>query len=125
MYDPKTAGERRRTERYYLKGEASAFVDSNINLMGKIEDIGIGGLSFRYLQLTVEERKPDNINLILPKQNFSIERIPVKVVSDVEEMNRSCFSTVIMRRCGVSFNTLSDRQISQLNYFLENFTTSD
>lgn len=126
MYNPNESGDRRQYTRYSVRENATAFVDSNINLMGKIEDIGMRGLAFRYLQLNlhVEKKKSVNINLILPKKNFSIEKIPVKVISDIEEMNKSGFSTVIMRRCSVCFDALTDHQSSKINYFIENFAIS-
>ena len=60
---------------------------------------------------------------ILREDNvFRLENVGFKVISDLDASKDFPFSTIPMRRCGGELTGLSDRQISDLEYLIENYT---
>lgn len=122
MSNKQPAKERRKSGRFPVKDGALAFMESNSNLIGQIDEIGKGGLSFKYLQLTNEKRDANIINLFVSKQNYLIEKLPVQVISDIQIVTKPSFSYVTMRRCGVQFGSLTKKQSTDLEFFIKQFS---
>jgi hypothetical protein len=84
----------------------------------------MGGLAFTYI--TSEE--PPNVSLelsiFLAWNRFHLRRIPFETISDAET-NEVPFSSINMKRSGVQFGELTPSQISQLKYFIRNYTTGE
>ena len=120
-YNHKKSGDRRQHKRYSIKNGAIAYFDSSSGLMGHVEDVCKKGLSFRYLKLIYDHEKPTEMNLVLPKHDFLIEKLPVNMVSNYEEVDKPTFSSVVTCRCSVQFQKLSNQQSSKLDYLIENF----
>jgi len=117
--------ERRKHQRYQAKDGVMVFTFMTRNL-GLIEDIGMDGLSFRYVaaaskstpsQASLEES--DRLDIVYGEVDFVLKGIPVKNVSDIETGPFSYDNMVFMRRrrC-VQFGELTDDQIFKLKSFI-------
>jgi len=90
--------------------------------LGEVMDIGRGGVAVRYFV------KPDIIedysmmDLFLSGDNFMINTIPIKKVSDTELPNKTPFSAIVMRRYGLKFEELTTTQSSKLGYYIKYHT---
>ncbi|MBU0991289.1 MAG: PilZ domain-containing protein [Proteobacteria bacterium] len=109
-------------KRYPVRNGVVAFMETVVNKLGHVEEISKGGMSFRYMQIGDDLYLSDTINLFFPRYDFNMNRIPIKLITDIEEFNPSQFRTVTMRRCGVQFLELSDDQNQKLDYFIRNYT---
>lgn len=125
MYDLENKRERRTYKRLLARRGAVALVETLVNKLGQVEDISFGGLSFCYMQLEKETSVSGGVDLFFPRYDFFMKQIPMRVVTDIEELNQSPFRTVTMRRCGVQFLELSDEHRLQLEFFLRNYTVTD
>ena len=101
---------------------AVALMESFHSKLGQVEDISTGGLSFRYMQMGKESTLFETIHLFFPRYDFFIKEIPMRVVTDIEELNQSPFQTITMRRCGVQFLDLSKNLRKELDFFIKNYT---
>jgi len=97
---------------------------------GQIVDVSRGGLAFQYVagEEEEEEEGPNGsfeLLILLANTNFHIDKVPFETISDFKIANEVPFSSITMRRRGVQFGNLTDKQISQLDYFIRNYTIGD
>lgn len=88
---------------------------------GQIVDVSRGGLAFQYVA-GEEEGSNGSFELVIlvANNNFHSDKVPFETISDFEIANEVPFSSITMRRRGVQFGKLTDKQISQLDYFIRN-----
>ena len=104
---------RRNHKRYHaLDSAIAAFWDRAIKV-GQIIDINIAGLSFQYIDEGEQPNRSFDLDIFLTNNGFRMERVPAQTISDCEIVNEIPFSSIIMRRCGVQFEELTDSQMSQ------------
>jgi len=117
--------EQRKHKRYLVKDRAFAVLGPDALKLCHMIDISKGGLSFRYF-IDSEELAEELFDLgILYGDDFYVEKIPARVVSDNVIENNSYFSSIIMKRRGIQFGDLTRRQEEQLEYFIENNTSGE
>ena len=121
MTNTKQVLERRKHKRFHVQDGTFAVLGSRYGKIGRVIDMSIGGLGFSYI--VGEEQGDDShrLSILLAEDSFHLTRIAFKTVWDTETKEVP-LSTVAMRRCGVEFGDLTEYQISQLEYFLENHT---
>jgi len=90
--------------------------------LGKVKDISIGGLALEYVLKETQNAGSSEIDIFLTDDFFYLRRIPSKTIYDreIDEESRS----VKTMRCGLQFGDLTPTQKSQIEYFLQNYTTS-
>jgi hypothetical protein len=92
---------------------------------GQLLDISKGGLSLYYF---ADAKKPKNyseLGIFPSDDDFAIESIPCKTVSDTEMISESPFGTKILRRHSIRFENLTPEQKGKLDYFLRNYTLGE
>jgi len=110
--------EQRKHKRYKVAKRAFAVLGPDAVKLCHLIDISKGGLSFRYFVDTNEMEETVNELDILGGEDFYLERVPIRVVSDMLLEADSPFSSIAMRRRGVQFGTLTARQKEQVEYFI-------
>lgn len=126
--------ERRRHERFTVKDNAYVAVRPEFYKLGKIKDISKGGVSFEYIQhnhlnnrfsITNRIIEPE-IDIFLGTKKFYLSSIPCKVIYDNEltddedALTTGCHD----KCCGLEFGNLSEKQLEQLLFFLNNHAMS-
>lgn len=91
------------------------------NNIGQIVDISRGGLAFDY------ERSPngeDGVGLVallgLNKKSFFVKDVPFEIVYDREVLSTQG-GVHKKNRCGLMFSNLSERQLSQVDAFIDHY----
>jgi hypothetical protein len=128
------AGNERAEQRKHRRFEVStgSLVSFGVHsALGKITDMGVGGLAFRY----IGEAHPNGsfLDISLPEHNFYLRSVRFKTVADFaidSEMvhtiaNGNLLHGRTLRRSSVHFEKLSPDQRSQLEYFLQNYTVAE
>lgn len=118
MTSEKQIVERRKHKRFRVQDETLAVVGHKI---GRIIDMSMGGLAFSYIAGREEGDESYQLSILLSEDSFNLTKVPFKTVWDVEALDVP-YSSLAMRRCGVEFGDLTERQISQIEYFVENHT---
>jgi len=118
--------EQRKTIRFLVEANIIVALRNESTKIGKLKDISMGGLSFEHIydeQLTLEPLKRD---LFLWANVFSLSKIPCRVVYNIPMGTPPEYESLpihfITRRCGVQFETLSEGQRTQLDFFLKTYT---
>jgi PilZ domain-containing protein len=114
--------ERRKFTRFLTQNDAFAALRGNLTKVGKICDISLKGLAFRYLAEKISNETFTHVDIFLSTNGFHLPEIPCTVVYDEKE-SISQSHVVLAYRCGLKFEPLKEEQQNKLEYFLNNFIT--
>jgi hypothetical protein len=123
MVGRKRTIERRRNKRYKAVDGAYAAISPNSHKLGQIIDISMGGLSFKYIDTSNDDRESDGTPeeaVFLSSMGYYVGDLPFKTVSDYEITNTPSFSSMKVRKRHVQFTDLSFKQLFDLDYYLRN-----
>jgi hypothetical protein len=128
--DRKTLTERRQHKRFQVKGLVftklwSEYEKEYVEDMGQLLDISRGGLSVRCSEKTDKTGEYSGLGIFLSGDDFSIDKIPFKIISDTEMTSDSTFIKHTAWRYGLQFEELTPHQRDKLDYFLLNHTLSE
>ena len=114
--------ERRKFTRFLTQDDAFAALRGNLTKVGKICDISLKGLAFRYLAEKISNETFTHVDIFLSTNGFHLPELPCKVVYD-EKDSISQSNVVLAYRCGLKFEPLREEQQNKLEFFLNNFIT--
>jgi hypothetical protein len=112
--------ERRRHTRSKAKEGAIVVIPTNSEkLYGFLIDISKGGISFDYVPVDEELIETDTLNIVLDDIGLRFDGLPFKSISDFEIIDEY-YSPIRMRRKSGQFIGLTAKQLSSLEYFIQN-----
>jgi hypothetical protein len=114
--------DRRKNRRFRVQAPSFVLFRPDSGKMGRIVDINMEGLTFRYIPEEEPLKDVFELDILMADESFYVKRIPIKTISDVESDKDAPLSSVVMRRRGVRFGTLSESQRLQLRAFIERHT---
>ena len=119
--------EHRKHKRFKVKsgGFAVGFnTGSEYIHISQIMNISIGGLAFRYIETNGESTEPFELDILAALDGFYLKNVPFKTVwvSPVAGHHHPVFIFLEKKQRGVGFGEMTPHQISQLDYFLHNYT---
>ncbi len=117
--------ERRKYTRFRTRNGALIELRSQRGKLGEIIDISKGGLAFRYIDIGDRPKGSFELDIFLKETGFRLEKMPAKTISDFRTTKYFPFSSTKTRRQGVQFGELTQKQISQLEHFIRNYTTGE
>lgn len=85
---------------------------------GQIIDISRGGLSFRYVEKKGWPKELFERGVLFGDDEFCLDDLHVKTVSDCVIANGLSSTQTIIRRCGIEFGDLNRKQKMDLEYFI-------
>jgi len=97
---------------------ACALYRSKLTKFGRINNISMGGLSFRYV--AGEERSNESLvlDILLTECSFYLESLMFKDISDFEIPDDFSSNPIKMREHHVRFEQLTSAQITNLKHFI-------
>lgn len=117
----KAMQERRRQPRYRL-GEGAIAVSANNP--GHIQNISLGGLSFVYLHSDEPRPCGDTVDILDGQNDFFMEGIPCRTISEKLLVNESSFSMIRMVQRSLEFGPLSKARRADLETYIAKNSTS-
>jgi hypothetical protein len=124
MNNQKSSPERRKDKRYNLQGGTFAALPSNY-LVGQVKNISRRGLAFTYIDLGNQTVNRPVMEIFSKENEFYLREVPFKIVSKTEVRDHISFSSIRMKQIGGEFVDLTENQISQLDYFLQNVAAAE
>ena len=119
--------ENRKHKRFKVKS-GSVAVESNTAFeyihIGQIVNISKGGLAFVYIDIDGELTEPFELDIVAALDGFYLKNVPFKTVWVSPVASHSAFIFLERKQRGVQFGEMTPHQISQLDYFLHNYTVS-
>lgn len=122
MTEQNESMERRKHQRYTVK--KGAFIDIGAKC-GMITDISEGGLTFRYVDRKTWDGESERLNIVFDGDDFHLENIPCKTVSDFFAQSDHPEKFAVIRRHGIKFGKLTQGQQRQLRHFISNYTVTE
>jgi len=116
--------ERRKYTRFRAQDTAYAAVGAEYTHVGRLIDIGIGGLSLEYLTDDNAQLMNPPVDIFVREKNFYLSKLPCKIIYNmrIDAPGQPLMSAngLIRKRCGLEFKSLSKTHKKQLEVFLSN-----
>jgi hypothetical protein len=123
--------DRRRHQRHRVKDDVFAIMGSGASVMGRIQEMSEGGLSFTYRDNRRKKISIENITelSIISDTNGPDLNEPykfnVKVISDMETEESKVFDSSKIKRTGIQFNKLTVYQKGWLVECMRKYIAGD
>ena len=88
--------------------------------LGRISNISMGGLAFRYIDSQAQSNESSVLDVLLADSGFYLENVSFKTISDIEISEDVPIDSVKMRQLRVQFKDLTPDQKLKLAYFIRN-----
>ncbi len=112
--------ERRKNERFKIKGKAVAIVKSAPRVAYEIADISCGGMAIYLNSLPEPEKRFNEISIRLVDKGILLDKIPCKVISD--QGRHSGLYSNDPKRQGLEFGKLAFHQLNVLDHLIHSHT---
>ena len=120
--------ERRRYHRFQVQEGVYVALNDGSFKIGQIQNISKGGLAFTYVANEKNAEGSFTVDIFAVEYVFNLKNIPFKTTSDFYQDVEIPFSTTSLRQlrqCGGQFDELTQIQMSQLDYFINDKTISE
>ena len=114
--------ERRKFTRFRVQKNAYAALRGDDTKVGKIYDISLNGLAFRYLAEKACSEEFRRVDIFLSDNGFYLSGVPCAIVCNEKECVYIS-AKIIPYRCGLKFKKMNEKQHLKLEFFLNNHTT--
>jgi hypothetical protein len=120
---PDAAEQLRVTDRSMAEIACAVYRSKPVRF-GRIDNISMGGLSFRYI--TGEERSNQSLmlDILVADSGFYLENLTFKNIADFEMDDGFTMNSFKMRLNRVQFEGLEPAAIMKLKHFVENYSVS-
>ncbi len=115
------ADELRKHKRFDVKDGAYSVLSYQPTVMGQIINLSMDGLAVTYKGKRLKES--NEVDLFISDAGFYIDQIPVKTISDHKLVSKFLFSSKTVWQRSLQFGDLTDDQKSQLDEFLNLYTS--
>jgi hypothetical protein len=99
--------EQRTHKRYPGVEGAIVAVRPRAEILGQMIDVGLGGLSFQYIDSAIDESPSDELTILMSAPRLYLDRVPYRTVADFPLPQEFSFSSIPLRRRCVAFGHLS------------------
>jgi hypothetical protein len=114
--------DRRKEQRHRAESGACAVIDDTYIDVGHIIDISESGMSFIYAGSEIPTHEALDLSIYLYNNDFYIDRIPARVISNFRIPHQSLQDFVILMRCCLKFDNLTEQQRNQIEFLIKNYT---
>ena len=116
--------EHRKRKRFQVPKGVFVWVGPHFTKVGRLRDLSTDGLAFRY----VGNSKPSSgsyADIFMLEGDLFLAKLPIKIVSDVEIVEKAPSGSVTVRRCCVKFRKRTLRQKAELERFIEDYAIGE
>ena len=121
--------ENRKYLRFLANGGTYASVGNHFNKVGRLKDISIAGLAFTYVENTEDSVQDfSKASIFVSDSKFYLPDLACRIVYDspLDETNKDRYFHTAYRinRIGIQFITITEYQLNQLKFFINNHAKS-
>jgi hypothetical protein len=92
--------------------------------VGRLRDVSMDGLAFRYFG-NGEASKGSYVDVFMTEGDFYLGKVPIKIISDVDVVEKTSPDSKTLRQCHVRFEKLTPPQRAKLKEFIEKHTVGE
>lgn len=115
--------ERRKHKRLEIRGIAYVAVGPDLDQVGPLADISMGGLAFRYMA-NQKRSNGSSLDIFSTDRDLYFGYMPFKEISDIQTHDTTLRSTG-MRRRSVQFGELTPYQMKKLEHLMYKHVTEE
>ena len=124
MPEDKASDDRRKRKRLRVQDGVFVILSPSDAGVGRVIDISMDGLSFDYVTTQDPSGEPTELEIFVTDSAFRLYKIPCKTITDLKTFEIPQTRSH-RRRVGIQFGDLTERQKSQMEYFIQKYTTED
>jgi len=119
--------EKRKYTRFLAQEKAYVALGTRFTKVGKLQDISIGGLAFRYIENTEDcVQGSSTVGIFVSEDEFYLPDLACRLVYDAPlyVIDNTQYSKISFRinRCGVQFTDITEYQLEKLEFFIDHYT---
>ena len=88
--------------------------------LGRINNISMGGLVFRYIESQAQSNESSVLDILFADYGFYLGNVSFKTISDIELSEDVPIDSVKMKQLRMQFKKITPKQKIQLDYFIRN-----
>ena len=118
----------RREHKRYKVGDGTFIVlrpQPNSSKLGRIIDVSRGGLAFHYSDSQEQPGNFSELDIFISGEGFLVGNMQFEVRSEITLPQHTPLNSVSTKRFGVKFGPMTEKNKSQLYYFIRNFAIAD
>jgi len=109
--------ERRKSDRFEVRGGAFVSIKSEHDITGPIRDISRDGCAFMYIGKEDQISGPLEVDIFYSGLGLYMQKVKSKTISDFKTDKKAPSSYSAIRQCSVQFYELTNDQISRSGKF--------
>lgn len=113
--------ERRKYRRFPVQEGTLAVLRPSPSRLCQIENISMGGMMVRYIQVEQSQHDFSNLTLLKSGGHSIIEELPFAIIGDAEVDRPLPFSTLPLRRSHIRFGEMNEEQQQELEEFIKSY----
>lgn len=117
--------DQRIHKRFRPQDGTYAILRDSVKKLGQVINISRGGLAFRYIDIGERPKRLFELDISINKNGFRLDSLSFETVSDFRTNREFPFSSTPIRRRGGQFVALKANQISDLEYFIQNYAMGE
>jgi hypothetical protein len=119
--------EKRKYTRFKVKDKVYAALGANFSKVGRLKDISMNGLAFRYIEENRNSRKKSSVIAIFHSEDkFFLRNLACIIVTDHpigdKDQTSKAELKYIAKKCAVRFENVTSGQKKKLEYLIRNYT---
>lgn len=122
MKNTERSVEKRGLNRLQANVGVYAIINYKPTIFSQIINISKNGMAVRYSSNGPQLSNSSKLDIFIIDNNFYIEKIQIKIISDFEIGNKSPFNSQKKRQRCYQFGEMKSSQLFQLDYLLRNYT---
>jgi len=99
-------------------------IGPDFDKVGRLRDVGMDGLVFRYLG-NGGALNGSYADVFMTEGDFYLGKIPIKIILDIEVVEKTSPDSKTLRQCRVRFKKLTPQQKNKLKDFIDKYTVGE
>jgi hypothetical protein len=124
MSSNKNVAEHGKEKRFQAPKGVFVGIGPNFDKVGRLRDVGMDGLAFRYFG-NGEAVKGSYVDVFMTEGDFYLGKVPIKIMSDVDVVEKTSPDAKTLRQCYVKFEKLTPQQKEKLEEFIDKYALGE
>jgi hypothetical protein len=99
-------------------------IGPDFDKVGRLREMGMEGLAFRYFG-NGEAPKGSYVDVFMTEGDFYLGKVPIKIVSDVDVVEKTSPDAKTLRQCYVKFEKLTPQQKAKVEEFIDKYAVGE
>ena len=118
----KDVTERRVHLRYRVSEGVFAVLNASMLMVGQVIDVSMGGIAYIYIANEKSPQGSFTLDILISGEGYHLRSVPCRIISDTPALSAYSFTSVPMRRQGIQFETLGQKERARLRELIRTYS---